>query len=214
MRPALLLATLLLMTPPTDATELPTPPDAARKPHVVAAPFGATRDDPYYWLRDDARKAPEMLAYLNAENAYADAVMAPLQPLQGQLYEEIVGRIKQDDSSVPYRERGFWYYSRYETGQDYPIHARRPDVVGHYDAAATEEVLLDVNAMAAGKDYFSVGDYEVTPDNAILAWAEDDVGRRQYTIRFRNLATGEVYPDVITGASANLVWADDNRTLF
>jgi oligopeptidase B len=216
MRHAPLLATLLLMTAPihANATESPTPPDVARKPHVVAAPFGATRDDPYYWLRDDSRKAPEMLAYLEAENAYADAVMAPLAGLRDQLYGEIVGRIKQDDSSVPYRERGFWYYSRYETGQDYPIHARRPDVVGHYDASATEEVLLDVNAMAQGKDYFSVGDYEVTQDNAILAWAEDDVGRRQYTIRFRNLATGEAYPDVITGVSANLVWADDNRTLF
>ena len=190
------------------------PPDAARKPHVVSAPFGATREDEYYWLRDDSRKSPEMLAYLEAENAYADAVMAPLQPLQDTLYDEIVGRIKQDDSSVPYRERGWWYYSRFETGQDYPIHARRPDVGGRYDEAAPEEVLLDVNAMAAGKDYFSVGDYEVSQDNTILAWAEDDVGRRQYTIRFRDLATGETYPDAITGVSANLVWADDNRTLF
>ena len=216
MRPALLFATLMLMTTPTHAaaTELPDPPDVERKPHLVEAPFGATRDDPYYWLRDDTRKDAGMLAYLDAENAYADAVMAPLASLQEQLYGEIVGRIKQDDSSVPYRERGFWYYSRYETGQDYPIHARRPDVLGHYDMAATEEVLLDVNAMADGKDYFSVGDYEVSQDNAILAWAEDDVGRRQYTIRFRNLATGEVYPDVIRGVSANLVWADDNRTLF
>ena len=132
-----------------------------------------------------------MLAYLGAENAYADAVMAPLQPLQETLYEEIVGRIKQDDSSVPYRERGWWYYSRYQTGQDYPIHARRADAGGRYDPSTPEQVLLDVNEMAAGKDYFSVGDYEVSPDNAILAWAEDAVGRRQYTIRFRNLATGE-----------------------
>jgi len=214
MRSFLLFATLLLMTAPVTAADLPPPPDVARKPHDVRAPFGATRDDPYYWLRDDARKAPEMLAYLHAENAYADAVMAPLRPLQDALYEEIVGRIKQDDSSVPYRERGYWYYTRYETGQDYPVHARRPDTGGRYDADAPEEVLLDVNAMAKGKDYFSVSDYEVTPDNTILAWAEDDVGRRQYTIRFRNLATGEVYPDVITGVSANLVWADDNRTLF
>src|SRR5690606_39852902 len=99
-------------------------------------------------------------------------------------------RIKQVGSSVPYRERGWWYYSRYETGQDYPVHARRPDVMGRYDESAREEVLLDVNAMAQGKDYFSVGDYAVTQDNAILAWAEDDVGRRQYTVRFRNLATG------------------------
>src|SRR3546814_16820513 len=86
--------------------------------------------------------------------------------------------------------------------------------MGNYDESAREEVLLDVNAMAEGKEYFSVGDYEVSQDNAILAWAEDDVGRRQYTIRFRNLATGETYPDVIAGVSPNLVWADDNRTVF
>jgi oligopeptidase B len=214
MKPILFLLLATLMTPTADAADLPTPPDAARRPHQVKAPFGATRDDAYYWLRDDSRKAPEMLAYLEAENAYADAAMAPLRPLQDKVYEEIVGRIKQDDSSVPYRERGWWYYSRFETGQDYPIHARRADIGGRYDEAAPEQVLLDVNAMAAGKDYFSVGDYETSQDNTLLAWAEDDVGRRQYTIHFRNLATGETYPEAIHGVSANLVWADDNRTLF
>ena len=190
------------------------PPDARKQAHEVRAPFGAVRDDEYYWLRDDLRADPGVIAYLEAENAFADAVLAPLKPLQETLYKEFVGRIKQDDSSVPYRERGWWYYTRYETGQDYPVHARRRDVAGGYDASAPEEVLLDVNAMAAGKDYFSVGDYEVSQDNRLLAWAEDAVGRRQYTIRFRNLETGEVYPDVIEGVSANLVWADDNRTLF
>jgi oligopeptidase B len=205
---------MLLMTNPIHAAQLPVPPDAARQAHVVSTPFGATRDDAYYWLRDDARKDPAVIAYLDAENAYADALMAPLRPLQDKLYGEIVGRIKQDDSSVPYRERGWWYYTRYETGQDYPLHARRPDTAGGYDEAAPEEVLLDVNAMAAGKDYFSVGDYEVSQDNTILAWAEDAIGRRQYSVRFRNLATGEDYPDVIDGVSPNLVWADDNRTVF
>jgi oligopeptidase B len=191
------------------ATDRHAPPDVARKPHTVTAPFGASRDDPYYWLRDDRRTDPAMLAYLAAENAYADALMAPLGPLQATLYDEIVGRIKQDDSSVPYRERGYWYYTRFETGQDYPIHARRKG-----DMQAPEEVLLDVNAMARDHDYFSVGDYAVSQDNAQLAWAEDAVGRRQYTIRFRDLATGRDYPDVVTGVSPNLVWADDNRTLF
>ncbi len=228
MKPLSLLATLftstLLMTTSAYAADLPPPPDAAKKPHAVKAPHGATRNDEYYWLRDDARKNPDMLAYLNAENAYADAVMQPLRPLQDKLYEEIVARIKQDDASVPFRERGWWYYSRFETGKDYPIHARRRDA-GGVDAAsilqangaadfAAEQVLLDVNAMAAGKDYFNVGDYEVSQDNRILAWAEDDVGRRQYTIRFRNLETGEVYADTVKGVSPNLVWADDNRTLF
>lgn len=191
------------------AADLPKPPDATKKPHAVKAPHGATRNDDYYWLRDDTRKNPQMLAYLNAENAYADAVMKPLRPLQDQIYQEIVARIKQDDSSVPFRERGYWYYTRFETGKDYPIHARRKDVM-----TAPEEVLLDVNAMAEGKEYFSVGDYEVSQDNQVMAWAEDDVGRRQYTIRFRNLVTGDVYDDVVKGVSPNLVWADDNRTLF
>lgn len=206
----LLAATLLMITPiPSPAATLPTPPDVAKKPHVVKAPHGAQRADEYYWLRDDKRKNPEMLAYLNAENAYVDQLMAPLKPLENTLYGEIVGRIKQDDSSVPYRERGYWYYTRFATGQDYPIHARR---AGDMDAA--EEILLDVNAMAKGKDYFSVGDWEVSQDNRLLAWADDDIGRRQYVIRIKNLASGEIYPDVIKGVSANIVWADDNKTLL
>ncbi|UNK48634.1 S9 family peptidase [Lysobacter sp. S4-A87] len=205
----LLSAVLMTLATPTVAATAAIPPDATKKPHVVKAPHGAQRNDEYYWLRDDKRKNPEMLAYLNAENAYADALMAPLKPLENKLYEEIVSRIKQDDSSVPYRERGYHYYSRFETGQDYPIHARRSG-----NMEAPEQVLLDVNVMAQGKDYFSVGDWEVSQDNQILAWADDAVGRRQYTIRFKNLATGEVYADEIPGVSPNLVWADDNKTLF
>ncbi len=197
------------MTKKPQDTHLPAPPDAGKKPYEVTTQFGATRADEYYWLRDDARKAPEMLAYLGAENDYADAFMAPLKPVQDALYDEIVARIKQDDSSVPYRERGYWYYARYETGQDYPIHARRKG-----DMQAAEEVLLDVNAMAKGKDYFSVGDYAISQDNTQLAWAEDAVGRRQYTIRCRDLVTGKDYADTITDVAANLVWADDNKTLF
>ena len=206
----LLAATLLMTTFPSSAlSPVATAPDAAKKPHEVKAPFGATRNDDYYWLRDDDRKNPEMLAYLNAENAYADAVLAPTKPLQEKLYNEIVGRIKQDDASVPYRERGYWYYTRFETGKDYPIHARRKGSM-----EAPEEVLLDVNAMAEGKGYFSVGDAQVSQDNKLLAWADDAVGRRQYVIRFKNLETGELYPDAISGVSANVVWADDNKTLF
>ena len=209
MKPAALLILASLMTTQSQAATPPTPPDAVQKPHEVKAPFGAVRQDEYYWLRDDKREDKPMLAYLAAENAYTDTVMAPLKPLQDTLYDEIVGRIKQDDSSVPYRERGYWYYSRFETGQDYPIHARRKGAMD-----AVEEILLDVNAMAAGKDYFSVGAYEVSQDNTQLAWAEDDSGRRQYTIRFRDLATGKDYPERITGTSGDFVWADDNRTVF
>lgn len=202
----------------------PLPPDAAQRPHVVRAPHGAERTDPYYWLRDDSRQNPEVIGYLQAENAYADAVLAPLRPLQDTLYDEIVARIRQDDASVPFRERGWWYYARFETGKDYPVHARRkdgPDVdalsilqANDRGDFAGEQVLLDVNALAAGKDYYSVGGFEVSPDNAILAWAEDNSGRRQYTIRFRDLATGADFPETIHGVADDLVWADDNRTLF
>lgn len=227
MRPVVVpfLLVMSLMSQPASASDrLPAPPDAPRKAHVVRAPHGAERQDEYYWLRDDSRKNPEMLAYLQAENAYADAVMARLKPVQDKLYEEIVGRIKQDDSSVPYRERGYWYYSRFETGKDYPVYARRADGPGMGAAAiqaaneagdfAGEQVLLDVNRLAAGKDYYNIGDWEVSQDNRLLAYAEDTIGRRQYTIRIRNLETGELYPDEIRGVSPNIIWADDNRTFF
>ncbi|UAY74057.1 S9 family peptidase [Pseudoxanthomonas sp. X-1] len=209
--PALLAATLLMSTsiPSTLAATQATPPDAAKKPHVVTAPFGAQRQDEYYWLRDDKRANPQMLDYLKAENAYADAVLAPLKPLQGTLYKEIVARIKQDDASVPYRERGYWYYTRFETGKDYPVHARRKGSM-----EAPEEVMLDVNALADGKGYYSVGTWDVSQDNRLLAYADDAVGRRQYTIRFKDLSTGQVLPDEILGVSPDVVWADDNKTLF
>ncbi|GHD69151.1 oligopeptidase B [Luteimonas padinae] len=219
----LAIASLLLMTATSHAAT-PTPPDVEKRAREVRAPHGAVRQDEYYWLRDDKREDKAMLAYLEAENAYVDAVVAPLKPVEDRLYDEFVARIKQDDASVPFRDNGWWYYSRYETGKDYPVHARRKDAEGLGAAEvmrlneagdfAAEQVLLDVNAMAEGKDYFSVGVYETSPDNRILAWADDSVGRRQYTIRFRNLETGEVYPEAIPGLSADMVWADDNRTLF
>ncbi|NLA68787.1 MAG: S9 family peptidase, partial [Gammaproteobacteria bacterium] len=219
----LAIAGLLLMTATSHAAT-PVPPDVEKRAHEVRAPHGAVRQDEYYWLRDDSREDKAMLASLEAENAYVDQVMAPLKPLEDALYDEFVGRIKQDDASVPFRDRGWWYYSRYETGKDYPVYARRKDAGGlgaveimrlnEAGDFAAEQVRLDVNAMAEGKDYFSVGVYEVSPDNRILAWAEDDVGRRQYTIRFRDLETGEVFPESIPGLSADMVWADDSRTLF
>ena len=185
----------------------PTPPVAAKKPYTVKGP--ADRDDPYYWLRDDTRKSPEMLAYLNAENAYADAVLAPLKPLQNALYSEIVGRIKQDDSTVPVRERGYYYYTRYDVGADYPIIARRK---GSMDAR--EQVMLDQPAMAKGHGFFAVSDWTVSQDNRLLAYAEDVVGRRQYKMKVKDLATGKTLPDVVDNVEPNLVWADDNRTVF
>ncbi|MGL6289211.1 MAG: S9 family peptidase [Silanimonas sp.] len=191
------------------ASEAPMPPVAEQRPYEVKAPHGATRNDEYYWLRDDKRENPEMLAYLNAENAYADAMMAPLAGLKESLYNEIVGRIQQDDSSVPYFEDGFWYYTRFETGKDYPITARRKGTM-----EAPEEILLDQNAMAEGKDFFQVGTWEVSPDGTKLAWAEDLNGRRQFTIKVKDIASGDVLDTAITGASANIVWGDDNNTIW
>ena len=219
------IALALAMTVTTaQAQEKPTPPDAVKKPHVVKAPHGAERQDEYYWLRDDKRVSPEMLDYLKAENAYVDALLAPLKAQQEKIYEEIVARIKQDDSSVPYRDRGYWYYSRFEKGKDYPVHARRKDGAGvdalsiqkANEAAdfAGEEVLLDVNVLAAGHDYYAANPVAITQDNKLMAWADDTNGRRQYTIRIKNLETGEVLADTITGTSGNAVWADDGKTLF
>ncbi|MBA2467503.1 MAG: S9 family peptidase [Sphingomonas sp.] len=185
----------------------PTPPVAVQKPYAVKGP--ANRNDPYYWLRDDTRKAPEMLAYLNAENAYADGYMAPLKSLEDRLYAEMVGRIKQDDSSVPVRERGYYYYSRFAVGADYPVIARRRGSM-----RGREEVILDQPAMAKGHNYFAVSDYTVSPDNRLMAYAEDLVGRRQYAMKVKDLATGRVLPDVVANVEANLVWADDNRTVY
>jgi len=187
----------------------PTPPVAAKKPHQVKAPFGATREDEYYWLRDDTRKNEEMLAYLKAENAYADAVMAPTKPVQEALYQEIVGRIKQDDSTVPYLDNGYWYYTRFETGGNYPIVARKK---GNMDAA--EEVILNQPEMAKGANFFSIGGRQVSPDNKLLAYAEDKVGRRQYVLKVKDLTTGQTLSDEIPNAQPGFAWAGDNRTIF
>jgi oligopeptidase B len=191
------------------AQGLSRPPVAAKKPHQVKGPGGIVRNDPYYWLRDDTRKNPEMLAYLNAENAYADSALAPLKPLQEKLYGEFVGRIKQDDSSVPYGKNGYYYYSRFETGQDYPIVARRKGSM-----TAPEEVLLDQPAMGKDKGYFQIGSSKVSPDNRLLAYAEDVVGRRQYVLRVKDIGSGRLLADEVPNVEPGFVWADDNRTLF
>ena len=185
------------------------PPVAETRPYAVTAPHGATRQDEYYWIRDDERADPDMLAYLEAENDYADAVMAPLADSKAALYEEIVGRIKQDDSSVPYKYKDYWYYTRFEEGQEYPIHARRE---GNMDAP--EEIMLDVNELAEGHDFFQLGNWKVSPDQTLLAYVEDTVGRRQYTLRVKDLGGGEILPVQIPGVSTSLAWAADNRTLY
>jgi oligopeptidase B len=185
----------------------PTPPVAPQKPYVVKSPHG-DRSDPYYWLRDDTRKSPEMLAYLEAENAYTEAMLAPVKALRTQLFEELKGRIKPDDEAPAWRMRGYLYSSRYVASKDYAINTRRPV------AGGAEQVIVDQNALAAGHTYFSLGQWDVSRDNARLAYATDVVGRRQYVIQFKEIATGALSPERITGTSGNVVWAADNRTVF
>lgn len=183
-----------------------TPPEAEIQP-VELEKHGDVRVDNYYWLRE--RDNPDVIAYLEAENAYTDSLMAHTEELQEALFQEIKGRIKQDDESVPYFRNGYWYYTRYEEGGDYPIYCRRK---GSMDAG--EEIMLNVNEMAEGSDFFSVSDWEVSANNELLAFAQDDQGRRIHTIRFKNLTTGEILDDEIEEATSNIAWANDNKTLF
>ncbi len=191
-----------------DPSSAPVPPIAAKKPYQVPSPFGAREDD-YYWLRDDSRQSKEVLNYLDSENAYRDAAMAPTNALQQQLYNEIIGRLKPDDASVPVHKHGYWYYTRFEPGLDYPIYARRRGSM-----SAPEQVLLDGNDMAKGHEYFRIGATAVSPDGKLLAYTEDDVGRRQYTLKIKNLVTGSTLADAVTNVEPEAVWAADNKTLL
>ncbi len=190
-------------------TELdPKPPVAPPQPHTVASACG-DRIDPYYWLRDDDRENPTVLNYLAAENAYRECRMAPYKPLEDTLYEEIVARLKQDDSTVPYQKNGYWHAVRYEPGKEHPIFTRRK---GSLDAP--EEILLDANVMAAGHSYYRVGALEISPDCNWLAYCEDTVGRRQFTLRFKNLTSGEILGEAIADLETDLVWTADSKTVL
>jgi len=190
-------------------TESPKPPPiAAVRPHPVNSPFGV-RIDPYYWLRDDERKDPDVLAYLSAENAFRESSMAAAKPLEDALYGEIYGRLKQDDSTVPYRKDGYWYSTRFEPGKEHPIFVRRKDSTG-----APEEILLDANVHAQGLDYYRIGALEISPDSQWLAFCEDTTGRRQFTLKFKDLRTQEIPPVAIADVEPDLAWANDNRTLL
>lgn len=168
---------------------------------------GHVRVDPYYWMRD--RENSEVIEYLEAENAYAKERTAHTEKLQGELFEEIKGRIQQTDESVPYRLDGYYYYSRFEEGREYPIYCRKKQSLEN-----SEEIMIDANELAEGHDYCSVSSREVADDRNLLAYAVDTVGRRIYTIYIKNLATGELLPEVISDVTGNLDWASDNKTLF
>lgn len=168
---------------------------------------GDTRIDNYYWLND--RENEEVIQYLNAENDYLEEQLAHIKDFRQDLFLEMKGRIKEDDQSVPYKDNGYFYITRYETGKEYPIYSRKKETL-----KAPEEILLDVNELAKDHSFFKVGGFDVSLDNKILAYSEDTVSRRIYTIRFKNLETGEMLEDVIPNTSGNIVWANDNETLF
>ena len=186
----------------------PEAPVAARKPHEIKSPHG-TRIDPYYWLRDDTRKNEDVLAYLTAENAYTNAVLAPYKELEQTLFTEMRGRIKEDDSSVPTYDDGYWYYTRFETGKQHPIYARRKGTL-----QAPEQIVLDGNVLAQGHAFYKIGTYRVSRNGRLVAYAEDTVGRNQYTLRIKDLTTGKLLPDTAEGIAPILAWANDNKTLF
>jgi oligopeptidase B len=182
-------------------------PIAAIKPYVHDI-HGHQREDNYFWLRDDNRESPEVLAYLEEENRYTEQVMAPLADLQQELYDEMVARQEPEIESVPYFRKGFWYISRYNEGQNYRVYSRRKGTM-----ESEEEIYLDCNERAEGFAYYQLGSLSLSPNGMLLAFAEDTVSRRQYTLYFKDLLTGQLYPDSITDVS-DVVWANDNKTLF
>ena len=165
------------------------------------------RVDDYFWLNE--RENKEVIDYLEAENAYFDEVMAHTKDFQADLFHEMKARIKEDESSVPYKHNGYWYITRFEKGKGYPIYTRKKDSLD-----ATEEVLLDCNKEAEEFDYFKVRGLSVSPDNKWLAYGEDTVSRRQYKIRIKNLQTGEYLSDTFENTTGSSTWANDNKTLF
>ncbi|MDZ4751970.1 MAG: S9 family peptidase [Flavobacteriales bacterium] len=194
------------------------PPIAQKLEHITEV-HGLSISDPYFWMRlSDEQKEkgdslPETKAvrdYLNAENEYTQAALAHTASFQEKLFEEMKGRIKEDDQSVPYKDNGYWYYTRFEKGQDYSFYCRKKDSMEN----GTEEVLVNGPERAKGKDYWAVGGMSISEDNQILAFSEDIVSRRQYTIQFRNLATGKEYSEKIINTTGGITWAADNKTVF
>lgn len=195
----------------------PKPPVAEKVPHELTA-LGNTRVDNYYWMKltDEQKNAEQkdeqtqkVINYLNAENEYLQSTMKHTEALQEKLYNEIVGRIKQTDESVPYKNNGYWYYNRFEEGQEYPIYCRKKESLD-----AQEEILLNVNELAKGHSYYSITGLRVSEDNNLLAYAEDSVSRRRYTVYVKDLRTGKLVEDPIPNTEGYVVWANDNKTYF
>jgi len=183
------------------------PPMAEKGPKEFIA-HGDKRIDEYYWLNQ--RENPKVLDYLKAENAYLDTMMSGTRELREKLFKEMKSRIKEKDESLPYKDNGYWYYSRFEEGKQYPIFCRKKETL-----QAPEEVMLDQNQMAEGFKYFSIGGRAVSDNNELLAFTVDSVSRRLYGLQIKNLVTGKVYPELITNVEGNdIAWAADNKTVF
>lgn len=183
-----------------------------------ATELSGNRIDNYYWMKlsDEQKNAEQkdeqtqkVINYLTAENEYLAAKMKHTEALQKKLYDEMIGRIKQTDESVPYKDNGYWYYTRYEQGQEYPIYCRKKGTM-----ESAEEILLNVNEMAKGHDYYSIIGLSVSEDNNLLAYAEDSVSRRRYTVYVKDLKTGKLVEEPVPNTEGEVTWANDNKTYF
>ncbi|MCC5936254.1 MAG: S9 family peptidase [Lunatimonas sp.] len=182
-------------------------PPIAKKQEKPLEVHGHLRVDDYYWMND--RDNPEVIDYLNAENDYLKAVMAPTETLQNQLFEEMKGRVKEDDESVPYFKNGYFYYNRFEKGSEYPIYCRKQ---GHLDAE--EEIMLDVNELGKDSAYYQVGSLGISQNQQLLCYSYDAVGRRIYNLAFKDLVREQLLEDQLQAVTGNFSWANDNQTIF
>ncbi len=203
-----LLCAILALSCKEQQPEMPeiTPPVAPVIPHTLVK-HGDARTDEYYWLRD--RESEAVLSYLRAENDYYKAMTAHTEAFQEELFQEMKSRIKEDDSSVPYKRNGYWYVTRFETGKQYPVYTRHKESL-----EAPEEIMFDANTMAEGYDFFDLRGISISPDNRFAAYGVDTLSRRQYNIRIKDLQTGTVFEDLLENTTGSAVWAADNKTLF
>ena len=182
-------------------------PPVAKKIQTILEKHSDNRIDNYYWLND--RENPEVIGYLEAENKYTKESLSHTEDFQKKLYDEIIGRIKQTDESVPYKSNGYWYYTRFEEKKEYPIYCRKKNVLEN-----AEEILLDVNILAEGHAYIDVTGLSISEDNKILAYGTDTLSRRIYTIHFKNLETNKLLTDTIENTTGGCSWAADNEHVF
>lgn len=203
-----LMTLLIVYTTTSLAEKNMSAPKAKKQPYTMTL-HGDTRVDDYYWLRDDERKSPAVLDYLNQENRYTAQQLKRGEPLKKQIYQELVSRMKQNDESVPYNENGYTYRTRYEAGKNYPIYERRP-----VNSQGAWSVLVDTNERAKGHEFYRLATIAVTPDNKMIAIAEDRQGRNNYSISFRTITDNNWQNAILTGTSGNIIWANDNKNIF